>query len=124
MIVGIGIDLIEPARIKLVHQKYGERFLNRIFTPRELFYCFKFADPYPHLAARFAAKEAISKALGTGIGKDLKWTDLEIINSPRGQPLVNLSERAKSILARLGGKNVFISLTHTTNYAAAVAIAV
>lgn len=124
MILGIGIDIIEIERIKQAHQQRGDRFLKRLFTLQEQTYCFTFQDPYPHLAARFAAKEAVSKALGTGIGRAVGWTDIEVRNHHSGQPYVILSAKAKSCVESLGGSTVLLSLAHSRHHAVAVAIIV
>src|SRR6202051_5253959 len=88
MILGIGIDIIEVARIQASYERFGERFLNRILHPKEISYCLSHKAPAPFLAARFAAKEAISKAFGTGIGAQLGWLDIEIVRKESGGPLV------------------------------------
>ena len=122
MILGIGIDIIEVARIRGSHEKFGERFLNRILHPNEISYCLSHRDPGPFLAARFAAKEAISKAFGTGIGAQLGWQDMEVGRKQSGEPFVILHERGQALLQARSGKAVLISLSHTQNYAAVVAV--
>ena len=122
MVLGIGIDIIEVARIRSSHEKFGERFLNRILHPNEISYCLSHRDPGPFLAARFAAKEAISKAFGTGIGAQLGWQDMEVVRKPSGEPFVLLHERGQALLQSRGARAVLISLSHTQTYAAAVAI--
>ena len=122
MVLGIGIDIIEVARIRSAHEKFGERFLNRILHPNEISYCLSHRDPGPFLAARFAAKEAISKAFGTGIGAQLGWQDMEVVRKPSGEPFVLLHERGQALLQLRGARAVLISLSHTQTYAAAVAI--
>ncbi|HEV2208103.1 MAG TPA: holo-ACP synthase [Verrucomicrobiae bacterium] len=122
MILGIGIDLIEVGRIEASYQKFGERFLNRILHPNEISYCLSHRSPGPFLAARFAAKEAISKAFGTGIGAQLGWQDMEVGRKPSGEPFVILHGRGQTLLAERGGRVVLISLSHTQQYAAAVAV--
>jgi holo-[acyl-carrier protein] synthase len=122
MILGTGIDIIEVARIEASHQKFGERFLNRILRPGEIRYCLAHKKPGPHLAARFAAKEAISKAFGTGIGAQLGWLDMEIERKPSGEPFVTLHGNGIKLLESRRARAVLISLSHTENYAAAVAI--
>ena len=86
MILGVGIDIIEVTRIAASHEKFGERFLNRILLPDEIKYCLTHKIPAPFLAARFAAKEAISKAFGTGIGAQLGWHDVEVRRKESGEP--------------------------------------
>src|ERR1035441_5233113 len=122
MILGIGIDIIEAARIEASHQKFGERFLNRILLPGEISYCLSHKKPGPFLAARFAAKEAISKAFGTGIGGQLGWQDMEVARKESGEPFVILHEGGLNLLESRHGRGVLISLSHTQNYAAAVAV--
>jgi holo-[acyl-carrier protein] synthase len=122
MILGTGIDLVEVARIEDSFSRFGERFLNRILLPAEIAYCLAQARPGLHLAARFAAKEAVSKAFGTGFGAELGWHDLEIARRESGAPYVILHGQAVRLLAERSGRTVHLSLTHTANYAAAVAI--
>ena len=122
MILGTGIDLIEVARIASSFEKFGDRFVNRILLPDEIAYCLQHRKPAPFLAARFAAKEAISKAFGTGIGAQLGWLDLEIRRKESGEPFVVLHGKGWELFAARGGKSLHISLTHTENYAAATAI--
>ena len=122
MILGTGIDIIEVARIAASHEKFGERFLNRILLPAEIAYCLSHRRPAPFLAARFAAKEAVSKAFGTGIGKPLGWQDIEIRRHESGEPFVVLHGKGEELFAARGAKKIHISLTHTENYAAATAI--
>ncbi len=122
MILGTGIDLIEVARVAASMERFGDRFLGRILLPAEVQYCRLHAVPGPHVAARFAAKEAISKAFGTGIGALLGWHDLEIERLPSGQPVVRLRGKGLGLLAARGGRLVHVSLTHTQSYAAAVAV--
>ena len=118
-ILGIGHDLIEIERIKKVHERHGEHFLNRVFTSVEISYCLSFKNPYPSLAARFAAKEAASKAFGLGIGKEIKWHDLEIKRDPRGKPYFKLSS---SLLSRFPSANLLLSLSHTKEMASAFVV--
>ncbi len=122
MILGIGIDLIEVARIQASYEKFGERFVTRILHPNEISYCLSHRIPGPFLAARFAAKEAISKAFGTGIGAELGWRDMEVAKKPTGEPYVILHERGQQLLAARGAAKVLISLSHTQEHATAVAI--
>ena len=122
MILGVGIDLIEVARIASSFEKFGERFVNRILLPDEIAYCLSHRKPAPFLAARFAAKEAISKAFGTGIGAALGWQDLEIRRKESGEPFVVLHGKGRDLFEARGAKSLHISLTHTENYAAVTAI--
>jgi holo-[acyl-carrier protein] synthase len=122
MILGVGIDLIEVARIRASFEKFGERFTGRILHPAETAYCLSHKDPAPFLAARFAAKEAISKAFGTGIGAQLGWKDMEVGRRASGEPYVILHGGGPALLAARGGCAVFISLSHTEHHATAVAV--
>ena len=123
VILGTGInDIIEVARIRESHERFGERFLNRILREGEITYCLSHRLPAPHLAARFAAKEAISKAFGTGIGRHLSWHDMEIRRKESGEPYVVLHDGGIDLLKSRGGRNVHITLSHTQGYAAAMAI--
>jgi holo-[acyl-carrier protein] synthase len=122
MILGVGIDLIEVARIASSFEKFGEQFVNRILLPDEIAYCLSHRKPAPFLAARFAAKEAISKAFGTGIGAALGWQDMEIRRKESGEPFVVLHGKGRDLFEARGAKSLHISLTHTENYAVATAI--
>ena len=122
MILGTGIDLIEVARIASSFERFGERFVNRVLLPDEIAYCLSHKNPAPFLAARFAAKEAISKAFGTGIGAQLGWQDMEIRRKESGEPFVVLHGKGMELFAARGAQRLLISLTHTENYAAATAI--
>jgi len=122
MILGIGTDIIEVDRIKTSFERFGERFLRRILHPNEISYCLSHRGPAPFLAARFAAKEAISKAFGTGIGAQLGWQDMEIGRKASGEPFVILHGAGQQLLVARGGRAVLISLSHTQAHAAAVAI--
>ena len=122
MILGIGIDIIEVARIAASHEKFGERFLNRILLPDEIAYCLTHKNPAPFLAARFAAKEAISKAFGTGIGAVLGWHDMEIRRKESGEPFVVLHGKGQKLFESRAAKQVIISISHTDNYAAVTAV--
>ena len=123
MITGIGIDILEIARLGRTIDISGRHFLEKIFTPSEIAYCEAKAHPAQHFAARFAAKEAAVKALGTGIGEHAGWVDLEIRRSPTGAPELVLHGAAAEFAKRHGIAEVRISLTHTKDYAAANAIA-
>src|SRR6266536_5876572 len=122
MILGAGIDIIEVARIRASCEKFGERFYKRILRPDEVAYCLSHRNPAPFLAARFAAKEAISKAFGTGIGKHFGWQDMEVGRKESGEPFVILHGGGKTLLEQRKGRVVLISLSHTQEHAAAVAI--
>ena len=122
MILGTGIDIIEVKRIAASYEKFGERFVNRILLPDEIAYCRSHKNPAPFLAARFAAKEAISKAFGTGIGAALGWQDMEIRRKESGEPFVVLHGKGEELFAARGAKRLLVSLSHTANYAAVTAI--
>lgn len=122
MIRGVGVDIIEVARIRRAVERFGERFLQRILHPAEVAYCRSFKDPAPHLAARFAAKEAVSKALGTGIGAALSWQDMEVTHHPSGQPHLILHDAGLTLIEARGGGQIHLSLSHTLDHAAAVAV--
>lgn len=122
MILGLGIDIIEVARIQASFDRFGERFVNRILLPDEIRYCLSHRVPGPFLAARFAAKEAISKAFGTGIGSQLGWQDMEIGRKESGEPFVILHGPGQKLLEARGGRHVLVSLSHTQAHASAVAI--
>jgi holo-[acyl-carrier protein] synthase len=121
-LVGIGIDVVEVSRIKSSLDEFGEKFLTRIFTEAEREYCEKQKRPELHFAARFAAKEAIAKAFGTGIGKEVGWLDMEIIRRPSGEPGVHLSGAAEKHAESRAVTRVMVSLTHAKHYAAANAV--
>jgi holo-[acyl-carrier protein] synthase len=122
MILGVGIDIIEVARVEASHERFGERFLNRLLLVDEIAYCLSHKNPAPFIAARFAAKEAISKAFGTGIGAQLGWRDMEIGRKKSGEPFVILRGNGKKLFKSRRAKNLLISLSHTANYAAAAAV--
>jgi holo-[acyl-carrier protein] synthase len=122
MILGLGIDIIEVARLAASVERFGERFLKRILLPDEIAYCQLHKQPAPFIAARFAAKEAISKAFGTGIGAQLGWHDMEVKRKESGEPFVVLHGNGEKLLQERGGRVVLISLSHTQNHAAAVAV--
>src|SRR5881392_905919 len=109
MILGIGIDIIEVERIQSSFEKFGERFLKRILHPNEISYCLSHRVPAPFLAARFAAKEAISKAFGTGIGAQLGWHDMEVGRKESGEPFVILHDDGQKLFERRGGAKCHLS---------------
>jgi len=119
MIEALGIDLIEIKRVKKVKERWGKRFLERVYTPKELEYCFRKRYPETSLAGRFAAKEAVMKALGTGLSLGVSWKDIEIVNDRKGKPEVFLYGKTKKLL---GKKKVLISISHTKEDAIAQAI--
>ncbi len=120
MVIGIGVDIIEIERVKDSVNMYGEHFLNKIYTKKELEYCLNKNDKYQHLAARFAAKEAVYKALSSGWNKNIGWKNIEITNEPNGMPIVTLNGEVKNFLSPQ--KSLKISISHSRDYVAAVAI--
>ena len=122
-IFGIGIDVVEVARIASAIERHGEPFLNKIFTSTERSYCESRKPAAMHYAARFAAKEAVSKALGTGIGANVGLHDLEVVHDANGAPKLRLSGAAEAFARQHGITEIQISLSHAREYAAANAIA-
>jgi len=121
MIIGIGIDIIEIERIKESVENFGDKFLNKIFTEGELVYCLSRPNKYQHLAARFAAKEAIVKALSSGKKNGFRWKDIEIFNEANGMPFAELHG---DMIKHLGeGNSLKISMSHSHNYVTCVALA-
>jgi len=121
---GVGTDIIECERIARAYERQKERFLRRVYTEGEQDYCLKMKNPVPHLAARFAAKEAVSKCFTTGIGDSLGWKSIEVIKGEREEPIIRLDEKGQALLTQLGGRDVLISLSHTENYGLAFAVIV
>ncbi|BDS04990.1 holo-[acyl-carrier-protein] synthase [Oceaniferula spumae] len=121
-IYGIGIDVVEVERIASSMDEFGDRFADRVFTTAEREYCDRQKRPEIHYAARFAAKEAVAKAFGTGIGKDLAWLDMEIRRRPSGEPEVYLTGDGAKFADDIKVAQIKISLTHAQHYAAANAV--
>src|SRR3979490_2186137 len=121
-VLGIGVDLVENARIEHSLERFGERFLKRVFTPGEIEYSQSMKFPARHLGARFAAKEAVSKAFGTGIGKAMGWKDIDVHRKPSGEPFVVLGGGAKQLAEQRKVSKVSITLSHTDNHAMAVIV--
>jgi holo-[acyl-carrier protein] synthase len=122
VILGTGVDLAEVARIRASIERYGERFTRRVFTDLEIAYVERKANKYERYAARFAAKEAGMKAIGTGWSSGVKWKDLEVANLPSGRPTLVLHGAAGEIALRLGVQAVHLSLTHTAEQAMACVV--
>jgi holo-[acyl-carrier protein] synthase len=121
--IGHGIDIVETARVRKLADEHGQHFLDRCFTPAEQAYCASNQKRYyEHLSGRFAAKEAILKVLGTGWRRGIAWTDIEVINTPAGQPRVSLSGECARIAAELGIERWLISISHIETHATASAI--
>ena len=121
VLVGLGADLIEVERVRGVLERQGPRFLKRVFTDEEQAYCSGMAHPHKHYAARFAAKEAVSKCFTTGIGAELGWRSVSVYHGERHQPLVRLDEKGQALLAQAGATHVLLTLSHTETHAMAVA---
>jgi len=119
ILVGLGADLIEVERIRGVMDRHGPRFLDRILTDEEKAYCASMGAPHKHIAARFAAKEAVSKCFTTGIGQELGWKSVSVYHGSRHEPLVRLDAQGTALLARVGGTHVLLTLSHTEHYAMA-----
>jgi holo-[acyl-carrier protein] synthase len=122
MIVGTGIDIAEVPRIAASIARFGERFLRRIFTEGEIRYCDGKANRAERYAARFAAKEAAMKAIGTGWNHGVTWRDVEVSRMPGGRPTITFHGKAAEFSAKLGTKHVALSLTHTAEHAIAQVI--
>ncbi len=122
MILGTGIDLAEVDRIKASIERYGERFLRRIYTPGEIAYVERKANKYERYAARFAAKEAGMKAIGTGWRRGITWQDFEVANLPSGRPTIKFHGVAAQVAERMGVKRAHLSLTHTAQFGQAFLI--
>lgn len=121
-IKGVGVDLVQISRLRQVVERWRHRFLGRVFTEGELAYCLQRRDPIPHLAARFAAKEAALKALGTGLSMGIRWRDLEVHRARGAAPALLLSGRFKTIGEAKGASLGLVSLTHDGDYAFAQAM--
>ena len=122
MIIGIGIDIIEVVRVKRLFDEYGKRFVERVFTEIEIDYCEHMAHPAMHFAARFAAKEAFLKAIGTGLTGGISWREIGIINEDSGKPQLHYEGKAAEIAKKLGTNNTYISLSHNKEYATAIVV--
>lgn len=122
-IIGIGVDIVETARIEQSVARHGDRFLDRLFTADERRYCDAMSVPARCYAARFAAKEAVSKAFGTGIGADIEWLDIVVLRSPEGKPSIELRGAGRRLAERLGVSEVMLSMSHSDHYAVAQVVA-
>jgi holo-[acyl-carrier protein] synthase len=122
MIYGIGFDLVKVSRIEEALRRWGERFQNKVFTSGEIRYCLDKKSPAPHFAARFAAKEALVKALGIGIRRGVHWKDVEVQRGPLGRPVLKICGRAVEICGKEGVENFFLSLTHDGEYSGAMVV--
>ena len=119
MIIGTGVDIAEVPRIRKSIERFGDRFLRRIFTAGEIRYCEGKANRYERYAARFAAKEAGMKALGTGWSHGVRWRDIEVVRPPGRRPTIQFHGEADAIASKLGTRNVSLSITHTSEQALA-----
>ncbi len=122
MIVGIGIDLAEVDRIREAIERHGQRFIDRIYTEKEIAYVERKANKYERYAARFAAKEAGMKAVGTGWKRGVRWRDFEVTNLPSGRPTLQLHGEAAKFAESLGVRNIALSITHTAAQGMAIVI--
>ena len=122
MIIGIGTDMVHIPRIRQLFERWGERFTGRIFCEEEVAYCLRHRDPSHTLAIRFAAKEACSKALGTGMSQGITWQQICVGHEVSGRPVLHLSGAARRRAARLGASRWHLSLTHEHEYAHAIVI--
>jgi holo-[acyl-carrier protein] synthase len=122
MIVGLGVDIAEVARVQGTIERRGQPFLRRVFTPAEIEYCERFKNKFERYAGRFAAKEAAMKALGTGWRAGVRWVDLEVVRDESGRPTLAISGEAKKIARRLGVRSIVLSITHTQTQALAQVI--
>ena len=118
-VIGIGVDLVECARIERSLERFGDKFLQRVFTKGEVEYSMSMKFPARHLAARFAAKEAVSKAFGTGIGKSMGWRDIDIRKKPSGEPFLIFSGPAQELAKNRGVTSAFVTLSHIEHQAIA-----
>jgi len=123
MVLGLGTDLIEIERVQRSLDRFGERFLHKVFTQGEIVYCQRKKHSAESFAARFAAKEAAAKALGTGISRGISWQEIEVRREPGERPTLHLTGRAQERAASMGVRNLQLSLTHSRDVAMAVVIA-
>jgi len=121
-VIGIGVDVIECARIQSSMKRFGDRFLHRVFTDGEIEYSMSMKFPERHLAARFAAKEAVSKAFGTGIGKAMGWRDIDIQKKSSGEPFLVFSGPAQTLAEKRRVTSALITLSHTEHHAVACVV--
>lgn len=122
MILGTGVDLVEIPRFRKVVDRLKDRFISRVFTPAEQEFCYQHRDPIPHFAARFATKESLFKALGTGWAKGVTWLDVEVRRERQDAPFLVLSGEAQKLSIAMGAQKVHLSLSHTENWAIAMVI--
>lgn len=118
-VFGVGIDLVEVARVRRALEKYPDRFRARVFTESEVRFCETLGDKYPSYAGRFAAKEAFSKALGTGLRGAIGWTEIDVLDNEKTRPTIRVTGRAAAIL---GSRRVHLSISHLPDYATAIVV--
>jgi holo-[acyl-carrier protein] synthase len=118
-VVGIGLDLVKIERIRHLTERWQERFLSRLYTEAERHYCFRRASPYASLAGRFAVKEAMVKALGTGWAAGIRWTDIQVLPNSHGQPVATAGGQTATLLRQAGVTGIHVSLSHDADYAVA-----
>lgn len=123
MIVGLGTDIVEIARIGQMIERHGELFLQRVYTEEEIRYCQKRKEAMQHYAGRWAAKEAVMKTLGTGFTRGVGWQDIEVVNQKSGQPVIRLTGGAREFATQRGIDDVLITISHCRAYATATAVA-
>jgi holo-[acyl-carrier protein] synthase len=121
-IVGIGLDLVKIDRIRSIAERWQARFLDRLYTKAERRYCLARPSPHASFAGRFAAKEAVLKALGTGWSDGIRWQDIQVLNDRTGRPRATVTGRVKTLMKRAGITDIHISLSHDTDYAVAQAV--
>ncbi len=118
-ILGIGLDLVKIDRIRAIAERWPSKFLDRLYTEAERRYCLARPSPYASLAGRFAAKEAVLKALGTGWADGISWRDIQVLNDRAGRPRATVSGRVRTLMKRAGVTDIHVSLSHDTDYAVA-----
>lgn len=121
-IIGIGLDVVNIGRVRTLVERWHDRALCRIFTQAEREYCYRKATPYPSLAGRFAVKEAVLKALGTGWTGGIRWVDIQVLNDHSGRPMATTDGQVRSLLQEAGVTTIHITISHDTEYAIAQAI--
>lgn len=124
LVLGVGTDLVEVARIRAALERHGDKFLRRLYTEEEIAYCRKHRDPHPFLAARFAAKEAASKAFGTGIAHGFGWKTFSVAHNEHGAPLAVLDDAGQKLIAARGATGLLVSLSHTATLGHAIVLLV
>jgi len=122
MIYGIGVDLVKIQRIEQAVKRWNRRFLDRIFTPIEQEYSYRQKQPFLHLAGRFTVKEAVLKALGTGLRSGIRWVEIEVVNNPDGKPEVQVSGKVKKLMQQHCVEEIHVSISHDTDYSVGQAV--